>query len=278
MAGFTYTGGHGLKTFYDDDGKVVLQGYMRDRTYFLDTMWNKPSRALRMKSSEPPKNIASWTEWHCRFGHISMANTKSLAKATGVDCEAADRLQKNEPNELCEGCISRKITRMPSRQPMRKEHLTKGQIWYIDLTMASHVTTLGGYTNIMVLTDEATGFARQVLLKRRSELPDQLAYEFKHIANQGVKIAYIHGDNELIQGSQCKALYRSLGIQCLPTVAYNSSQNGITERRLRTLFSRIRSVLISSGLPYNFWGEAAYYVIYVDNLIPKKDGKSLFEL
>lgn len=85
-------------------------------------------------------------------------------------------------------------------------------MWYIDLTMASHVTTLGGHTNIMVLTDEATGFARQVLLKRRSELPDQLDYEFRHIRNQGVKIAFIHSDNELIQGDRCKALYKSLGI------------------------------------------------------------------
>ena len=276
---FTHSGGHGIKTFFNSDDKVVLQGYMHDRTYYLDTMWAQPSesRALRLKSTEPAKNDASWTVWHKRFGHISMERTKAMAKQAGIDTDAADKLQLKEPHELCEDCMSGKLTKMPSRQPMRKIDV-KGQAWHIDLSMASHVVTLGGHTNIMVLTDEATGFTRQVLMKSRAELPEKLEFEFKHLSNQGIKIAYVHGDNELIQGHEAQRLYNQMGIQCLPTAPYNSAQNGIAERKIRTLFTSIRSVLISACLPQEFWGEAAYYVTYINNLIPNKNGKSPYEL
>lgn len=49
-----------------------------------------------------------------------------------------------------------KITRMPSRIPMPRV-TTNGQYWHIDLAPASHVTTLGVNTNVMVSTFEASG-------------------------------------------------------------------------------------------------------------------------
>ena len=115
LNGYAHSGGEGKKTFYNGDD-VVLQGVLHDRTYYLETKWvYDTTRALRLKSSAPTKNDASWTTWHKRFGHISMANTKAIARNTGIDCKAADGLQKYKRDEPCEDCISGKITRMPSR-------------------------------------------------------------------------------------------------------------------------------------------------------------------
>ena len=89
LEGYYHKESDSQKTFYNKN----VQGYLHDRTYYLDTKWDhKTSFMRRLKSSELTKNDASWTTWHCRFGHINMEATKALAKYTGVDYEAADRL------------------------------------------------------------------------------------------------------------------------------------------------------------------------------------------
>ena len=276
LAGYHHTGGNGRKTFYNKHNEVVLQGYLSDRTYLLETMWAKSSRALRLKSSVPAKNDASWTTWHKRFGHISIEATKALAKDTGVDCDAADRLQKFEANELCEECISGKIHRTPSRIPMTRTSI-KGQAWHVDLVSASHVETLGGHLYVMAMTDEATGMTYLEMLSRRSEIASKLEFKIKNLTNQGIKVAFIRSDNELANNDKCQQVYRQYGIQFSPSAPYNPHQNGIAERKNRTLMSRVRTVLIDAGLPQAFWGEAIYYVNYIENLVPRKD-KSAFEV
>ncbi len=276
LQGYTHTGGDGKKTFYDKQGQEVLQAFLHDRTYWLETMWIQQMRAFRLKSSVPAKNDASWTQWHKRYGHVSMETTKAMARATGVDCQAADRLQNFEPQELCEACVSGKITRMPSRIPMPRVTIN-GQAWHIDLASASHVTTLGGHTNVMVSTCEASGFTYLDHMTSRAQLPEKLDFRLKHWSNQGYKTAFIRSDNELDQNGKCHKILADNGISLTPTAPYNPHQNGISERKNRTLFSKVRAVLIDAGLPQEFWGEAIYYINYINNLIPGQDGKTPFE-
>ncbi len=39
LQGYTHTGGDGKNTFYNKRGEEVLQAFLHDRTYWLDTMW-----------------------------------------------------------------------------------------------------------------------------------------------------------------------------------------------------------------------------------------------
>ena len=56
-------------------------------------------------------------------------------------------------------------------------------------------------------------------------------------------------------------------------------QNGIAERRNRTLMDMVRSMISSSCLPYSFWSEALKTEVYVLNRIPSKAiSKTPFEL
>jgi len=154
---------------------------------------------------------------------------------------------------------------------------TIGQCWHIDLASASNVTTLGGHTNVIVSTCEASGFSQIDHMSSRGELPQKLEFRIKHWKNQGYNTAFIRSDNELIQSYKCKDLYKKYGIYLTPSAPYNPHQNGIAERKNRTLFSKVRTVLIDAGLPQKFWGEAIVYVNYIENLIPGQDGKSPFK-
>lgn len=52
------------------------------------------------------------------------------------------------------------------------------------------------------------------------------------------------------------------------TVPYNPQQNGVIERMKRTLLERVRCLLIESGLPKQFWGEALSTAAHIINKTP----------
>lgn len=63
------------------------------------------------------------------------------------------------------------------------------------------------------------------------------------------------------------------------TAPYSPQQNGIAERKNRTLKEMMNAMLLSSGLPDNMWGEAALSACYILNRMPhKKLDKTPYEL
>ena len=51
-------------------------------------------------------------------------------------------------------------------------------------------------------------------------------------------------------------------------VKYTPQQNGIAERTNRTLLDKVRCMLVSSGLPKLFWGEAVMTAAHLVNMSP----------
>ncbi|KAL2231405.1 UNVERIFIED_CONTAM: Retrovirus-related Pol polyprotein from transposon TNT 1-94 [Sesamum indicum] len=58
------------------------------------------------------------------------------------------------------------------------------------------------------------------------------------------------------------------GIKRHKTNPYTPQQNGVAERMNRTLLEKVRCLLISSGLPKSFWGEAVLTAAHLINLSP----------
>lgn len=64
---------------------------------------------------------------------------------------------------------------------------------------------------------------------------------------------------------------KSEGIISQCTVARNPQQNGIAERKNRTLMEAARTLLISSDLPNKFWAEAIHHANETFNMINKEE-------
>ena len=64
------------------------------------------------------------------------------------------------------------------------------------------------------------------------------------------------------------------GIQKQFTARYTPQQNGIAERKNRTIMEMARNMLASKNLPNEYWGEAVSTAIYIMNRCPIKSVKN----
>ncbi|GJR10584.1 putative ribonuclease H-like domain-containing protein [Tanacetum coccineum] len=78
----------------------------------------------------------------------------------------------------------------------------------------------------------------------------------------------------------CKGLVLEKGIKREYSVARTPQQNGVAERRNRTLIEVARTMLADSKLPTTFWAEAVSTACYVQNrvLVVKPHNKTPYEL
>ena len=64
-----------------------------------------------------------------------------------------------------------------------------------------------------------------------------------------------------------------------PAAPYTQNQNGVSERKIRTIVERARTMLLEASLPERFWADAVATAVYILNRSPTKalTGKTPFE-
>ena len=60
------------------------------------------------------------------------------------------------------------------------------------------------------------------------------------------------------------------GIRMQLTIHGTQQQNGVAERRNRTLLDMVRSMMAHANLPISFWGDALLTAMYILNRVPCK--------
>ncbi|CAL2278968.1 unnamed protein product [Prunus armeniaca] len=87
----------------------------------------------------------------------------------------------------------------------------------------------------------------------------------------GYKIKGLRSDRggEFLSGEFNKFCEES-GIQRQLTMTYSPQQNGVAERKNRTVVEMAKSMLHEKGVPYEFWAEAVNTAVYLLNRCPTK--------
>ena len=132
----------------------------------------------------------------------------------------------------------------------------------------------------MTFIDDCTRYCYVYLLRSKDEALEKFMHYKNEVENQLVrKIKAIRSD----RGGEYDALfdrfYQEHGIIHQTYAPYTPQQNGIAERKNRTLKEMMNAMLISLGLPQNLWGEAFLSANYILNKLPhKKLDKTLYSL
>jgi transposase InsO family protein len=125
---------------------------------------------------------------------------------------------------------------------------------------------------VLTFIDDFSRFTWVFFLKLKSEVFECLI-EFKALAENesGCKIKILRTDNggEYVN-KYVQQLCIDSGIQLQHTVPYTPQQNGVAERKNRSLKEMANCMLQSKSLAPKLWDEAINCAAYIQNCIPHK--------
>jgi len=151
----------------------------------------------------------------------------------------------------------------------------KLQLIHTDLCGPHRTPSLNGSLYYIVFIDDLTRLTWIFFLKFKSEVAD-VFWNFKaKVENQsGCKIQTLRSDNgKEYTSNQFKLLCDKAGIEHQLTVPYTPQQNGVSERKNRTIMEMTRCMLHEKHLPKRFWAEAASTAVFLQNRLPSRSVK-----
>ncbi|XP_055814518.1 uncharacterized protein LOC129884204 [Solanum dulcamara] len=87
----------------------------------------------------------------------------------------------------------------------------------------------------------------------------------------GCKLKSLRSDNGgEYTSNEFNKYCEEMGIDHKLTVSYSPEQNGVSERKNRTVVEMARCLLLEKKLPQSFWAEAVYTSVYLLNRLPTK--------
>ena len=115
---------------------------------------------------------------------------------------------------------------------------------------------------------------------------EEASSKFEHfkawVTTQGYKIKRFRCDNG--RGEYSNNTFQKLlgdsGISFEPSPPYTQHKNGVSERMIRTLNTKARSMLLDAALPKRFWAEAISTAVYLHRRSPSNslEGSTPYEM
>ncbi|GJV70538.1 putative ribonuclease H-like domain-containing protein [Tanacetum coccineum] len=153
---------------------------------------------------------------------------------------------------------------------------------HMDLFGPTNVKSLMKKSYCLVVTDDFSRFSWVFFLTTKDETSGILKTFITEIENQlDHKVKVIRSDNGTeFKNSIMNQFCEMKGIKREFSVARTPQQNGVAERKNRTLIEAARTMLVDSKLPTTFWAEAVNTACYVLNrvLVIKPHNKTPYEL
>ena len=216
-----------------------------------------------LNSSISSAKIDHTHTWHSRLAHVSIKGLKLLNEkgAFGNDCVS--------DLSFCDHCVLGKHHRVSFST---STHKAKSMLEYVhsDLWGPASNPTSGGNKYFLSIIDDYTRKVWVYLLKDKTETFHNFNNWKKQMENQTSKrIKFLRTDNGLeFCNTEFDRMCKESGITRHKTVPYTPQQNGVAERMNRTILDKVRCMMLSSGVPKSFWGEAVVTACYLINLTP----------
>ena len=217
--------------------------------------------------------------WHRRLGHV---NAKSLNRIAKNDMVRGLPINNFITVEKCVACAQGKQHRKPHKPKLINSNSSLLQLLHMDLFGPVNVLSISRNSYCLVIIDDYSRFTWVFFLSAKSETPELLKRFIILIENQlNSKVKGIRSDN----GTEFKNVFMDhfcteKGILHQYSSVRTPQQNGVAERRNRTLIDAARTFLCESNLPIFLWAEAINTACYVQNrvLINKQQMKTPYEI
>ncbi|KAK1434246.1 hypothetical protein QVD17_11166 [Tagetes erecta] len=259
-SGYKVTMEHGTLLLFEKSGSLLMKvPRSLNRLYKIKLNVATPV-CLQVKLDDE-----AWL-WHARLGHLNFDSLKELSKfAKGLPVI-------NRPVQICDSCLVGKQTRTPFNKEsnFRAEKIL--ELLYADVCGPITPKTHGGNQYFLLVVDDYSRYMWVFLMKTKDQVSSLLIDLIKKLENEkGKKVKSLRTDNGGEFVSHVLENYlRMKGISHQYTAPYTPQQNGVVERRNRSILGTTRSILKAKLLPQNLWGEAVNHSVYLLNRSPTK--------
>src|SRR5713101_2421118 len=133
-------------------------------------------------------------------------------------------------------------------------------------------SSLSGYAYYVSFIDNFSRKTWVYFMKKKDEVFNKFK-EFKALVENHTekKIKTFRSDNgREFTSNEFKELCKESGIKREFSTPYNPQQNGIAERKNRTIMEAARAMLHDQDLPMHLWAEATRTAMYVQNRTPHR--------
>nr|GEZ74739.1 ribonuclease H-like domain-containing protein [Tanacetum cinerariifolium] len=217
--------------------------------------------------------------WHRRLGHLNVKTMNKLVRhnlVRGLPTKSFDN------DHTCTACLKGKQHKASCKSKVVNSVTKPLYMLHIDLFGPTSVSSISHKWYSLVVTNDFSRFTWTFFLRSKDETSDILKKFITEIENlKELKVKIVKCDNGgEFRNMEINDFCSQKGIKREFSNARTPQQNGVAERRNRTLIEAARTMLVDAKLPVTFWAEAVNTACYVQNrvLVNKSQNKTPYEL
>ncbi|GKB83941.1 putative ribonuclease H-like domain-containing protein [Tanacetum coccineum] len=260
-----------------DESQVLLKVPRKNNMYSVDMKNIIPKESLTCLIAKDTLDESML--WHRRLGHVNFKTINKLVKENLVRGLPTKRF---ENDQTCVACFKGKQHKASCKSKVQNSITQPFLMLHMDLFSPTFVSSLMNKKYCLVVTDDYSRFTWVFFLASKDETSGILKSfitEIENLVDKKVKII-ICDNGTKFKNRVMSEFCEKKGIKKEFSVARTPQQNGVAERRNRTLIEAARTMLADSKLPTTFWAEAVNTACYVQNrvLVVKPHNKTPYEL
>ncbi|KAJ9538735.1 hypothetical protein OSB04_031468 [Centaurea solstitialis] len=254
--------------------EVILTGVRHADIYIINMNTSTDNFCFVSRASSD----TNWL-WHKRLSHLNFKTLNQLCINNLVIGLPDFRYTKVS---LCSACEKGKQTRASFKSKQISSISSPLQLLHMDLFGPVNVQSIAGKKYTLVIVDEFSRYTWVFFLRSKSDAPEEIILfvrKMERLNNLTVRsIRSDHGTE--FKNSTLETFFDQKGISQNFSSVRTPQQNGVAERRNRTLIEAARSMLSEANLATQFWAEAVNTACYTQNryLIVKRFRRTPYEL
>ncbi|GJT28517.1 retrovirus-related pol polyprotein from transposon TNT 1-94 [Tanacetum coccineum] len=255
---------------------LISISQLRRDVYIIDmSSFNKESNACFLAKSSLRVN---WL-WHKRLSHLNFKNINNLTKHNLVSGLPSLTFSKDK-NFLA---YEKGKHHRASFETNRSFSINKSlHLLHIDLFGPVKPQTINHNKYTRVIVDEYSRYTWVFCLKKKSNAADCIISFIRKMQNLNeVRVKELRSDNGTeFKNHKLEEIYDEKGISQNFSSLCTPEQNGVAEKRNRTLIEAAKTMLNSVKLPKQFLGEAVNTTCYTQNrsIKVKRHGKTAYNV
>nr|GFA62620.1 putative ribonuclease H-like domain-containing protein [Tanacetum cinerariifolium] len=228
-------------------------------TIALNEVASNSSTCLLAKAS----SSQSWL-WHQRLSHLNFATINNLVKNNLV--QGLPKM-KFEKDHLCSMCKQGNIHQKHHKSKMAFASNKPLYLLYMDLCGPMRVQSISGKRYVLVVVDDYSRYTWVFFLHSKGEASEVIiSFIKKTQVNLQLQVQRVRTDNGMeFKNKTLAKFFDEVRITQQFSAARTPQQNGVVERRNRTLVEATRTMLNFANLQSFLWAKAIATACFTQN-------------